>query len=667
MALTGDNSTFRGSFRHHLAQTMMDEFDILSPNQYFLFVGKTDGWSISDNVPDTTDTREEEIDTWRTMVAMKSIDTGNSHFMIDRNDWTYSTIYDKYDDNVDLSSKTFFVMTDEHNVYKCLWNNDDEESTIKPTGTKTDGNIILADGYIWKYMYTITPSARPYITDDHIPVRKMKSDGTFIESKNQWAVQQNAADAGLDIILESTNVNFDNDQIIVRYEPNAKTATTSIMGATTIQLNDAHSDSDDAYNGYVITIIDGIGAGQRRIITDYDNATNTITFEDGLNQAVLANSRYEIAPRLVVYGDGVSADAYINMLTYDVASSTQKAISSISVSDPGKYYTDSWFALEPAGVTTTDGSDPVFRGIVSPVGGHGSDAVKELQCNNLLISINADKTENSNFIIDSELRQYGIIKNPLLNDTDPEYLNVDGKPFRVAGQSTNISQFLDVVSATESSFLPENLFTPGHYIIGKHTKATALIEDWGPALSTRHGLLKIKNLNGKFTIPGDATGFGEGLAEISESDDLWTVHHSGLAKVAGFEEVVQAESPTFRCTHILGVSGPGLDSTSFTVDVGVTGGDSPTGGVGQPTGLCIAWTPSDDGTTGELVINNVKGTFAANDYIGSDSYASTSFHIDSIDEPDLLFNSGDIIYLQNMRPITRGAEQREQYQLFFGF
>ena len=224
-----------------------------------------------------------------------------------------------------------------------------------------------------------------------------------------------------------------------------------------------------------------------------------------------------------------------------------------------------------------------------------------------------------------------------------------------------------VVSATDSTFLPENLFTPGNYIIGNHTKSTAYIESWGPALSTRHGLLKIKNLNGQFHIPGDATGFGEELSEISLSGDDWTVHHSGLAKVSGFEEVIQAESPTFRCTHILGVSGSGLNTTSFTVDVGVTGGDSPTGGVGQPTGLCVSWTPSADGTTGELIINNVKGTMSIDDYIGSDAYASTSHRINTISEPELLFNSGEIIYLQNMRPITRGPEQREQYQLLFGF
>ncbi|MDP6770825.1 MAG: hypothetical protein QF704_09035, partial [Anaerolineales bacterium] len=380
----------------------------------------------------------------------------------------------------------------------------------------------------------------------------------------------------------------------------------------------------------------------------------------------LANSRYEIAPRLVVYGDGVSADAYINTTDYN---GDTKTIKSISVSNPGIGYTDSWFALEPAGVTTEGQELPTFRSMRSPVGGHGSDAVNELQCNNVLIVVNADKTEDDKFIIDTELYQYGILKNPILNDTDAAYLDSSGKPFRVAGKNTNISRYLDVVSATESTFLPENLFVPGNYVIGVSTKTTALIESWGPALTTRHGLLKIKNVNGTFFAPNDSLGLGEELAQISVIENDWTVHHSGLARVSGFDEVIQAETPAFRCTHVLEVRQgvTPLTETSFTVGVGVTGGNSSTGGIEQPTGMCVSWVPSNNGATGELVVNDVKGTLRVDDYIGSESYNSTSSRINSVDNPELLFNSGEIIYLQNIRPISRGAEQREQYQLLFGF
>jgi hypothetical protein len=69
-----------------------------------------------------------------------------------------------------LEDAIFYVLTDEFNVYKCLDNNNNSPSTVKPVGTQIEP-IILSDGYIWKYMYNVPIGLRnKFLTGDQIPV-----------------------------------------------------------------------------------------------------------------------------------------------------------------------------------------------------------------------------------------------------------------------------------------------------------------------------------------------------------------------------------------------------------------------------------------------------------------------------------------------------------------
>lgn len=56
-----------------------------------------------------------------------------------------------------LDDAPFYVLTNERNVYKCLYNNNGAPSTVKPYST-THQTIKTDDGYIWKFMYTIPNS-----------------------------------------------------------------------------------------------------------------------------------------------------------------------------------------------------------------------------------------------------------------------------------------------------------------------------------------------------------------------------------------------------------------------------------------------------------------------------------------------------------------------------
>jgi len=151
-------------------------------SEFYLGVGRPQSWT-NDVAPPTPtqDTQSLDFAAWRDLLGVKHITANNSALVIARHDWATDTTYTQYDDtNVSLMSNTFYVLdTTElpYKVYKCLWNNTDAthvagaNSTVAPSTTGTTVTPVLtADGYVWKYMYTITTDDYTYLTPAWMPV-----------------------------------------------------------------------------------------------------------------------------------------------------------------------------------------------------------------------------------------------------------------------------------------------------------------------------------------------------------------------------------------------------------------------------------------------------------------------------------------------------------------
>ena len=191
-------SLVTSKFRVHNAQQFAEAFSEASNTIMYLFIGKNTTFP-NDNSPPTpvNSTANIEYTPWRDMYAAKRITTADVTHAIERYDWTSGTVYDQYDDqDTDLLEDDFYVMTEEYNVYKCLFNASATASTTKPTGVSTSP-FTAADGYIWKYMYTVTTAkALKFLTNDYIPVQTLTSDG----GEDQWDVQTAAVDGGIHVV-----------------------------------------------------------------------------------------------------------------------------------------------------------------------------------------------------------------------------------------------------------------------------------------------------------------------------------------------------------------------------------------------------------------------------------------------------------------------------------
>ena len=137
---------------------------------------------------------------WRNMIGGKKILRSDISLVIPRKDWESGIVVSAYSSaaarvmpgNISAGSVVSslpYVITDDYNVYKCLSNNKGANSTIKPVSTNPATIYSTADGYIWKYMYTLSSKdIVKFLTPDWIPVRTLSgNDGSL-----QWRVQQAA-------------------------------------------------------------------------------------------------------------------------------------------------------------------------------------------------------------------------------------------------------------------------------------------------------------------------------------------------------------------------------------------------------------------------------------------------------------------------------------------
>ena len=180
LLLGGADSTVKADITS--TNTALMSAGAATTSEFYLGVGRPQSWD-NDAAPPapTQDTQSLDFTAWRDLLGAKHITANNSALVITRHDWATDTVYTQYDDtNASLMSNTFYVLdTTElpYKVYKCLWNNADSDhvtganSTIAPS---TTGSTVIpkltADGYVWKYMYTITTDDYTYLTAAWMPV-----------------------------------------------------------------------------------------------------------------------------------------------------------------------------------------------------------------------------------------------------------------------------------------------------------------------------------------------------------------------------------------------------------------------------------------------------------------------------------------------------------------
>jgi hypothetical protein len=149
----------------------------------YAFLSRVDSWSDDLDPPIPLQTQQYLKSVYKNIFAIKQISPNQISPVIGRVDWTQNTVYDYYRDDIDMFEKdvngklvlNFYVRNSYDQVFKCLWNNNGEPSTVMPffqPGTYSSNNIFKGDDkYKWKYIYTIdTGSKKTFMDAQWMPV-----------------------------------------------------------------------------------------------------------------------------------------------------------------------------------------------------------------------------------------------------------------------------------------------------------------------------------------------------------------------------------------------------------------------------------------------------------------------------------------------------------------
>lgn len=154
-----------------------------SVDNFYCFLSRVEPWDNDTNPPQPTQDQKYIKSVFNNMFVVKKISSNDISPVVQRVDWTPGVIYDYYRDDIDMFEKDnngnmvhkFYVRNKYDQVFKCLWNNNDSASTtepfFQPGNYDVNGIFTGADGYKWKYIYTVDIGLKTKFLDiDWMPV-----------------------------------------------------------------------------------------------------------------------------------------------------------------------------------------------------------------------------------------------------------------------------------------------------------------------------------------------------------------------------------------------------------------------------------------------------------------------------------------------------------------
>ncbi len=246
------------------------------------------------------------------------------------------------------------------------------------------------------------------------------------------------------------------------------------------------------------------------------------------------------------------------------------------------------------------------------------------------------------------------------------------------------------VAPTDAAFVGNGTdFTRGYITIGvgnyetsaPPSRATGEVYAWEPSLgSNKSGYLYLEEPQGAFKQ-------GERLTQVDPLYSGFVTGLSGVAEIVAIDSVIRVLEPHSECcktgiptstdgssvydqttAFVMSYDGNNtFDSQSFREDAYAL---LAYGSTGSANGYVMDWSAGASGTTGVLRLTGTQGSF----YVGMttpyfvDQSATASAQIQQIlHTGQLKYRSGETLYIQNMKPIQRGFEQKEEIKIVIDF
>lgn len=222
---------------------------------------------------------------------------------------------------------------------------------------------------------------------------------------------------------------------------------------------------------------------------------------------VSGGAGYTSAPTVIIEGDGTGAVA--------TATLNGNVLESIDVVNPGSGYTEATIILQGGSPTTAGAAEA----IISPPGGHGSNALRELLGIYLMVNVELEESEGGKLPITNDFRKIGLLADPIDRTT--------GLPATL----TNFDQTtrLNINAGYTGTFNPDELIT------GNVSGATAQVVKF----DATNDIIHINEITGTFQA-------GEGVTTSSGAATIDTITDPDLDARTGDLLFIEYRTPISR-------------------------------------------------------------------------------------------------------------------------
>lgn len=664
------------TYRYNSAKNFVDSFNKagVDGNHYYVFAGNHQEYVGADISTINDDVNDTYVDAYRNMIFGKLAQPQDASLMVRRVEWASDTVYDMYDDqDIGLYGKNFFVATTDgsyYYIFKCLNNNNGGPSTVEPAlySVGDDGLFISpADSYVWKYMYSVGVSTfNKFSNDVYMPYVANASVISSAVAGSIDAVKIIGGGSGYENYIAAGS--FSTSDIGVY--SNSQFYGLSGAGVSNV---------DDWYKGCILVITSGTGSGQYREILEYQGTTGT-------KYAVLSSpfgivpdnsSTYSVYPQVKIYGDQTQttnavAWAYVNPVT--------NSISRVEMLDRGLDYK---IAVANVYSYHTPTSVAAVRPIISPPGGHGASPANELYCNAAAVSVQFRNNEGNTIPVTSQYRQVGLLLNPTFANLTIAYSSSIGE--FVAGEYI-YNFYPKRVQTGVAIDAGNNVLTVDEATVGDG--AFDVLLEAGQVIYVNEGLTHqlytINTISNSSQIiinsvspVGISNGSvytldiqSEGVIDSSTVGQFGVSNFKGLIKTDAIFVGNSSGAYTNSISHIY-INDVSKDQSTFIQAYRYTG--TVTSGVFQDNEIvrqgsanAVLHSVYTIGGTTNIYVTNQYGIFnTSNNIVGNTSAAVASLTNKYL--PELVFGSGEVLYLENLDPIARANNQTETFKLIFEF
>jgi len=663
------------SFSKHVAEQVIESLSEPANNIYYIAASKhTPYTGGDDSTPSPTETNLEfQVRPYQEIVFGKKIQASDVSLVVPRHNWTTNTAYAMYDNNdPELYSKEFYAAVDAgsfYYVYKVLDNNNGAVSTVQPTSTVESACnfITTGDGYKWKLMYRMPEATfEKFATSDFMPVvTSANVSGNSVSGAIDVIKVSNPGSGYLSVLSGSFTVDDLRDAI-----PTGG-------GEFSYRLNSNAASNSDFYTGSAIYINSGTGSGQLKSIINYDAATRVITVNNAFSTAPSTDSQYLVTPNIVITGDGSGAAGYAVIASN---STVNNFVSKVVMINRGSNYTyaDALVRGNTGGVAVSTSVSPV----IPPIGGHGTNAAVELGSDALTISVQFSNNESGFVSTFNDYRQIMILKDPYFDNVTLT-LGSESGTFSV-GETINQVNYAKVIGTVSTNTSTgtvvglgtdfSNALLPGDTVILFDTAAQiqSIRTVDTVSNSTQIQLTSNNSFNASYATLAKAQIIATGKKEGNTSPYI-TLTNTQPKIVVG-RPVIGSVSGAMANVTAITVNEKNYNSwntfdnrtrISYTANTLAFANDA----VVYQTEVSLSNAFFHSANSTYLFLTSEKGPINAdpNEELvqvnGSATYTLGSVKY----PPDIVKNSGEVIYIENSEPISRSNSQSEAFRIVLQF